>query len=180
MRNRNFYAGSRPPIVKPIDICGRGMYETGRPPSTTANNAPNFNTPQLPTRAWESISPISFQPSWLIFLHAVMNPLWDATSQYVLLFDLSINDPAQLALVVPGAIARYTLGPPSAAGGTIIYESSAEVVPIADDTAELWSFGLPFNFGITAAFSSTPRVLTAPQIPEGADGVGSIVARIQT
>lgn len=176
----NFYAGQRPPVVKPIDICGRGFYETGRPPSESGG--PSFNTPALPTIAWENIARISSQPSWLMFLHAAFDPAWLVPSQYVLLFDLNPGDATQLALMTVGAIARFTLGPPNQPGGTIIYESGAEVVPIADDPEELWSFGLPFNFGIIAAASSTPRVYTPPQLPPppAAQGVVAITARIQT
>lgn len=178
----HFYNGSRPPIVKPIDSCGRGFYETGRPPS---GSGPSFNTPGLPTTAFENISSISSQPCWLLFLHATFNQEWDQDG-YILLFDLNASDQNQLQLVTAGAVARFTLGPVLASsGGTIIYESGAEMIPQINVGSGInpnfvpWASGLPFNFGIVAAASSTPRVLTSPVGP-GGDPVSSVVARIQT
>ena len=187
----NIFRGERPPIVKPIDQCGRGLYETGRPPSATGADGPGFNTPALPTVAFENEARIASQPAWLMFLHATFNANW-AQAGYVLIFDLTASDPSQLALIQPGAISRYTLGPvPASSGGTIIYESSAEVVPLVQAIPKVmhhgrqehmpgdiypWSYGLPFNFGIYAVASSTPRVYTPPQ---GNFGVASFVARVQ-
>lgn len=180
MTDSNFYKGSRPPIVKPIDLCQRGLYETGRPPSGPAaggGDAPNFNTPRLPTKLWENLAPVSSQPGWLMFMLTTFLETWNLPG-YVLFFDLNPSDPNQLQLVTANAVARYTFGPvPAASGGTLIYESTAESIPLVQPHHSPWAYGLPFNFGIIAAASSTPRRLTAPDIDTG---VMSLTARVQT
>lgn len=163
----------RGPLVKPIDSCWRGTYETGK--------GGNFNTPNLPTAGFEAQANVAFQPCWLTFLHAAL--LLGGDERYVCLFDLNPGDPQQLALVVPGAVARYTFGPvPAGQGGTIIYEASAELIPVPFQGApqggpeKPWAYGLPFNFGIVAVASSTPRVYTQTAIPASM----GLTCRVQT
>lgn len=170
MNNRNpapYYAPpgqfQRGPIVKPIDSCWRGTYETGRDG--------NFNNPTLPTVAFEQVAQVSRQPCWLLYAHASF--IIEQDTRFVLLFDVNPGDPAQFAQIVPGALARYSYGPiPAGLAGTLIYESSAELVPLPYQGApqggpeKPWSYGLPFNFGIVAVASSTPRVFTQTLTPD--------------
>lgn len=147
----------RGPLVKPIDSCWRGYYETGR--------GLNFNSPGLPTVAFEAQAEVAKQPCWLVMAHAVFPAI--AQDRYLLLYDLNPGDPAQLALVVPGAAARFTFGPVTGnGGGTIVYEASGELVPVPFQGApqngpdKPWAYGMPFNFGIIAVPSATPRIWT--------------------
>jgi hypothetical protein len=152
----------RGPLVKPIDSCWRNYYETGRT---------NFNVPGLPTVAFESQAFVSKQPCWLTMVFAAFDLV--AAPLYVLLFDINPADPAQLSLVVPGtAFARFSFGPvPAGTSGTLLYEASAELIPVPYQGApqggpeKPWAYGLPFNFGVTAVASSTPRVYTQPVNP---------------
>ena len=163
----------RGPIVKPIDSCWRGFYETGKDG--------NFNNPTLPAVAFEAQAFISKQPCWLTLLHAAFTVV--DQDLYVLLYDLNPADPAQLALLVANAPARWTLGPvPALTAGTIIYEASAELIPLPFQGSpqggpeKPWAYGVPFNFGIVAVPSSTPRVWSQPIVPECV----AITARVQT
>lgn len=180
MNNRNpapYYTPpaqyQRGPIVKPIDSCWRGTYETGK--------GGNFNDSTLPTIAWEQVAQVSRQPGWLMYAHGAF--LLTQETRFVLFFDVNPGDPAQFAQIAPGALARYSFGPiPAGLAGTLVYESSAELIPLPYQGApqggpdKPWAYGLPFNFGIVAVASSTPRVLTQPAIPD----CMSLTCRVQT
>lgn len=173
MTQQNPFAGCAPPAVKPIDRCQRGQYETSKA---------SFNDTTPPTAPWEKNAiansengrQILAQPGSLMFLNAVFStalvvPAW------VLLFDL---DAAGAGALDTQAIARYSFGPgvpdvydPNTptitSGACITYEAQAEQVYNSGgrqrkqrdgDDREAWSFGIPFNFGITVVASSSPRI----------------------
>lgn len=161
------------PIVSPIDANGRGEYETGKS---------SFNSPTQPAFAFETQANILQQPGWLTSLFAVVPPLANTTAAaWILLYDLTPELVNQLfglstGIVPQGAIARYSLGvvtPTDHAetGGAVVYESSAEEVPCRPATGQFPTHqdrprlppdvkGIPFNFGIIAVVSATPRILT--------------------
>lgn len=165
------------PMIKPIDANGRGEYETGKA---------SFNTHEQPAFAFETQANILQQPGWLTSLFGVIPQLADTLlPAWILLFDLTPALVNQLFTIATGivpddSIARYSLGPirPSdhaATGGSIVYEATAEEVPCRPATGQQFQAscgpdgkprlppdvkGMPFNFGIIAVVSSTPRILT--------------------
>lgn len=154
------------PLQNPANNDGRYFYETGRGGS--------FQIPitQVPAADWvpfEATALIARQPCWLTFIHVAVPDIVLNSQVYLLLWDVDPNTPGIDALIAAGMPSRYTLGPvpDTGFGGTIIYESSAEEVPCRVDprryppgTRPPEVRGLPFNFGIFAAASESPRVWT--------------------
>lgn len=139
------------PLQQPATSYRRGYYETGRDP--------NFNTEVLATTPWESVAIVSRKPCWLTLIHVVFPVTFPPGQQedaYALLYDTT-----DTSLIVAGAIARFTFGPVIAgSGGTIIYEAEAEEVPCIPQCEGVKARGIPFNFGLIVAASTTPRILT--------------------
>lgn len=151
------------PLINPANSDGRYFYETGR---DGAFQVPINNVPAADWVLFEDRSRIARQPCWLTFLHAAI-PDQDSPV-YVLLYDVNPDTNNIDALVISGMPARYSLGPVQATGigGTIIYESEAEEVPCRVDPRKYphgppTVKGLPFNFGILAFASTTPRFYTS-------------------
>lgn len=187
-----------PPLIKPIDANGRGEYETGKQ---------SFNDPAQPSIAFETQANILQQPGWLTMLSAAFPSLDDEENTFpawLLLFDLTtdlVNKLFSVAtgLIPDGAIARYSMGPVRASdmgisGGSVWYEATAEEVPCRTAIGQFPSNcppgdrprlppdvkGMPFNFGIIAVVSATPRILTTVTSQDVSIGLSmAVTARMQ-
>lgn len=145
--------------MRPTQIDKLFFYETGRGEATSQSNLSVIPA----TAAWETTAKVAAMPCILTSVDAVLAATAPAATTYWILgYDVPANNANIDAMIANQSLgsARYTWGPFSVPGSTIVREPEQIIrVPNGcgghDDVK-----GFPFDNGVVILLSSTPNVLT--------------------